>query len=111
MGFKQSTRMIKKILVASFLALFMGAFTQTVRAASSIEIVDNEAQQVTISVSGEGVLRVTGAAGQTLYVYNVTGVRVMSVKVDGSDKSYNLNLSKGCYIVKVGKTVRKISIR
>lgn len=103
--------MIKKILVASFLALFMGGFPQTVKAASSIEIVDNETQQVTVSVSGEGVLRVTGASGQTLYVYNITGVRVLSVKVDGSDKSYNLNLSKGCYIVKVGKTVRKISIR
>ncbi len=103
--------MIKKILVASFLVFFMGGLPQMAKAASSIEIVDNETEQVTVSVSGEGVLRVTGAAGQTLYVYNITGVRVLSVKVDGSDKSYNLNLSKGCYIVKVGKTVRKISIR
>lgn len=103
--------MIKKILVASFLVFFMGRLPQMAKAASSIEIVDNETEQVTVSVSGEGVLRVTGAAGQTLYVYNITGVRVLSVKVDGSDKSYNLNLSKGCYIVKVGKTVRKISIR
>ncbi|MDD3387351.1 MAG: secretion protein, partial [Prevotella sp.] len=29
----------------------------------------------------------------------------------GADKSYNLNLPKGCYIVKVGKVVRKVSIR
>ncbi len=89
----------------------MGGLPQMVKASTSIEIIDNEPQQVTISVSGEGVLRVTGASGQTLYVYNITGVRVLSVKVDGSDKSYNLNLSKGCYIVKVSKTVRKISIR
>ncbi len=103
--------MIKNILIVSVFALFMAAMPQTAEATSAIEIVDNEPQPVTIAVSSEGVLRVTGASGQTLYVYNITGVRVMSVKVDGADKSYNLNLSKGCYIVKVGKTVRKISIR
>lgn len=89
----------------------MGVLPQTAKAASAIEIIDNETQQVGISISSEDVLHVTGASGQTLYIYNVTGVRVMSVKVDGADKNYNLNLPKGCYIVKVGKTVRKISIR
>lgn len=105
------TLMAKKILLGFLFTLLMGGLPQVANAASAIEIVDNEAQAVSVSVSNEGVLRVTGAAGQTLYVYNITGVRVLSVKVDGSDKSYNLNLSKGCYIVKVGKTVRKISIR
>ncbi len=85
--------------------------TVNVSAAPAIEIVDIESEAITISVSGESVLRVTGAAGQTLHIYNVTGVRVMSIKVDGSDKSYNLNLTRGCYIVKVGNVVRKISIR
>lgn len=83
----------------------------TLSATSAVEIVDNDFQAVAISVNSESVLRVTGAAGETLYIYNVTGVRVMSVKVDGADKSYNLNLPKGCYIVKVGKVARKISIR
>ena len=41
----------------------------------------------------------------------MAGVKVMSIKVEGQDKKYELNLPKGCYIVKVGKTVRKISIR
>lgn len=103
--------MIKRILFISFLSLMTGLLPQTAHAASAIEIVDNETQQVTISISNESVLHVTGASGLTLYIYNVTGVRVMSVKVDGADKSYNLNLPKGCYIVKVGKTVRKISVR
>lgn len=35
----------------------------------------------------------------------------MSVKVDGGDKHYTLNFPKGCYIVKVGNVVRKVSIR
>ena len=53
----------------------------------------------------------SGADGEVLHIYNVTGVRVMSIKVDGYEKSYTLNLPKGCYIVKIGKTVRKITIR
>ena len=35
----------------------------------------------------------------------------MNVRVDGSDKHYTLSFPRGCYIVKVGKVVRKISIR
>jgi len=31
--------------------------------------------------------------------------------VEGQDKRFDLNLPKGCYIVKVGKVVRKISIK
>lgn len=103
--------MTKKILyMAVAVALMLGVPKQA-QAEPFIEIIENDFQVVAISVNADGVLHVTGASGQTLYVYNVTGVRVMSIKVDGSDRSYNLNLPKGCYIVKVGKTVRKISIR
>lgn len=101
-----------KRLLSCFLMVFMlTSVPMTLSATSAVEIVDNDFQAVAISVNSESVLRVTGAAGETLYIYNVTGVRVMSVKVDGADKSYNLNLPKGCYIVKVGKVARKISIR
>lgn len=67
-------------------------------------------QDITVYVSGS-TLHVVGAAGLNLSIYNITGVRVMSLKVDGSDKSYELSLAKGCYIVKVGNVVRKISIK
>lgn len=77
---------------------------------NALEIVENDVQAISISVSGSTV-RVVGASGMVLSVYNVTGVRVMSMKIDSSDKSYELDLPKGCYILKVGKTVRKISIR
>lgn len=102
--------MVKYILSFFLLAALLVSAPMKSAAMPAIEIVENDFQTITISVSQDAVLRVTGAAGQTLYVYNVTGVRVMSIKVDGSDKSYNLNLPKGCYIVKVGKVVRKISI-
>lgn len=79
-------------------------------AEASVLIIEQESQRITVSVSGS-VLRVSGADGEVLHIYNVTGVRVMSITVDGYEKSYTLNLPKGCYIVKIGKTVRKITIR
>lgn len=79
-------------------------------AEASVLIIEQESQRITVSVSGS-VLRVSGADGEVLHIYNVTGVRVMSIKVDGYEKSYTLNLPNGCYIVKIGKTVRKITIR
>ena len=73
-------------------------------------MIDNDYQNISISVN-ESVLHITGANGLVMQIYNVAGVRVMSVKVEGPDKRFELNLPKGCYIVKVGKVVRKISIR
>ncbi len=104
--------MIKHILFSFVLAIGVlgNAFTTYAAPVMGIEVVGADSQDIVVYVSGS-TLHVIGAAGQNLYVYNVTGVRVMSLKVDGSDKSYELNLSKGCYIVKVGNVVRKISIR
>lgn len=82
----------------------------TVQANTAIEILDNEPQGITINVR-ESVVQIVGANGETLHIYNVAGVRIKSIKIDGDDKRFELNLPKGCYILKVGKTVRKISVR
>ncbi len=74
------------------------------------DITEVETSGVTIAISGSQV-HVCGASGQTLEVYNVAGVRVGSYKIDGDDKTLTLNLTKGCYILKIGKVVRKVSIR
>ncbi|GAB6981687.1 hypothetical protein JCM15908A_00620 [Prevotella dentasini JCM 15908] len=102
---------MKKIF-AYILICSMAIFASPMRlqANTAIEVIEQEAQNIIISVSGS-VLQVVGANDEVLQIYNVTGVRVMSVRVDGNDKRYNLNLPKGCYIVKVGKVVRKIYIR
>lgn len=105
--------MTKNILSLSLAALLMISVPAVSMAEPMIEIMDMndiDTQGITISVN-QNVLHVSGAAGQVLQIYNVTGVCVMTVKVDGDEKHYDLNLQKGCYIVKVGKVVRKISIR
>ena len=102
--------MIKNILIFSMASILISSIPVMSHAETAIEIIDNDYQSVTISVQ-ESVLHVTGANGQVLQIYNVAGVMVKSIKVEGNDRRYELNLSKVCYIVKVGKTVRKISIR
>lgn len=74
------------------------------------DVTEEEIQQPTIIVNGTNI-RVTNANGQTLEVYDVAGVRVATLCIDSDDKAFHLNLTKGCYILKVGKTVRKVAIR
>ncbi|MGP1417299.1 T9SS type A sorting domain-containing protein [Prevotella fusca] len=103
--------MIKNIFTPFLFTLLLSVGAAApMQARMATDLIEQDFQTASISVVGN-VLHVTGAEDELLSIYNVTGVRVMSVKVDGSDKRYTLNLPKGCYIVKVGKLVRKVSIR
>ncbi|MGP1551031.1 MAG: T9SS type A sorting domain-containing protein [Prevotella fusca] len=103
--------MIKNIFTPFLFTLLLSVGAAApMQARTATDLIEQDFQTASISVVGN-VLHVLGAEDELLSIYNVTGVRVMSVKVDGSDKRYTLNLPKGCYIVKVGKLVRKVSIR
>lgn len=92
--------------------LFLTALSLPINAAPSVMIIDQEQmQQPAITFAAESTLRITNANGMMLTIYNVAGVRVHAVKIEGMDKHIDINLPKGCYIVKVGKVVRKISIK
>ena len=98
------------LLALSLLAVLSIGMPQTSKANTAIEITEQITPVVSITVA-QSILHITGANGQTLQIYNVTGVCVMNIRIEGNDKRYDLNLPKGCYIVKVGKVVRKISLR
>lgn len=104
--------MTKYILTTIMMALLTVCAPVQVRANAAIEIIENDLQPTAanITVNG-GTIRVFGANGKTMYVYNLAGVRIHSIKVEGADRTYDLNLSKGCYIIKVGTTVRKVSLK
>ena len=102
--------MANKVLAFLVCMVLATAVPVVSQAETMIEIIDNDTQNIAISVT-ETTLHISGASGQMVHIYNVAGVRVMSVKVEGMDKKFELNLSKGCYIVKVGKVVRKRSIK
>ena len=64
----------------------------------------------TINVEGRTV-SITGANGMTLEVVSLTGRAVASYKIESPAQRLELNLPKGCYILKIGKTVRKVTVR
>ena len=101
--------MTKRLLLMFGMAGLLLAVPNMAKAIEAVEIVEQVEQSISVAFYN-GVLHVSGANGQTLQIYNVTGVRIMSFRVEGNDKRYELSLPKGCYIVKVGKVVRKISI-
>lgn len=72
------------------------------------EMIDEPAVTITVS---EKTVTVSGAQGETLEVVSLTGRPVASYKIESPSQRVELNLAKGCYILKVGKVVRKISIR
>lgn len=92
------------------LILMLTVIAAPLTAPAMTDITDNFTEEITVTFDTSAI-RVTGANGQTLDVYNVAGMKVMSLKVEGDDWHTNVSLPKGCYIVKVGTFVRKISIR
>lgn len=101
--------MIRNTIIASLLVAVFACIPAKMSAAQMIELIEVELQIQITAV--DNYVHITGANGQVMHVYNVAGVRVMSVKVEGAEKRIDLNLPKGCYIVKVGKTARKISVK
>ncbi len=67
-------------------------------------------EDITISVNGQWVV-INGAQGQVLEVVSLTGRRVMTLKIESPAQRVELNVPKGCYILKVGKVVRKVAVR
>jgi len=63
-----------------------------------------------ISVDGN-IVSVNGASGMKMEVVSLTGRAVASYKIEGPAQRIELNLPKGCYILKVGKTVRKVTVQ
>ena len=104
--------MKKRLLIISLVTSF--ALTMpVVKAAANAEPAPLEQAQdedITISVSGQTVL-VNGAQGKTLEVISLTGRQVFTVKIDSPSQRIELNVPKGCYILKIGKVVRKVAIR
>lgn len=87
---------------------FMPALQTT--ASARIELSEIEVQQIKIEQVGNSVV-IYGAAGKIVYVYNLIGVKVMSVPVDAAEKKIDLsNLGKGIYPVKVGNVSKKVHI-
>lgn len=99
--------MKRKHYIIALLTLFLSA---PLCATAAEEMAIQEETTITMAVRGSSV-HVCGAEGETLDIYNLAGVKVKSIHIDSEDKTFTLNLSKGCYVLKIGDVVRKMSIR
>ena len=102
------TRRILKYAFAMTLSLAVPVLTLASEMAAP-EFATEQSEPV-ISVQQSSVI-VTGAVGETLEVVSLTGKSLMTVRIDSPSQRIDLNVPKGCYILKVGKVVRKVTIR
>lgn len=103
--------MKKNIVTFGLLVLFSFAFMPSLAYAekpiAEISAIDND---IDIYVNGSSVT-VSNAQGMTLQVVSLTGKVISSIRIDSPSQRIDLNLSKGCYILKVGNVVRKVAIK
>ncbi|MGN0233362.1 MAG: T9SS type A sorting domain-containing protein [Bacteroidaceae bacterium] len=100
--------MKKIILLALPLALALSPINMVAQVEH--ESIETTTSGVTVTVNGN-VVRISGAAGEVMKVFNLTGAEVATIRIEGSEKTVTLSIPKGCYLLKVGKLVRKIYIR
>lgn len=109
--------MRKRLLNIVMIAVLAG-MSITASAASVNTAADNsfytaveQLDQVVI-IATESTVHVKNAEGQVLEIFDMTGQKVAVIKIDSDSKTIPLNdMKKGCYILRIGKTVRKIYIK
>ena len=104
---------MKKILImitaAFLLAIPMDVKAQDIQQQRTT--IEQEVAPITISVN-ESPIHIKNAEKMVIEIYNMTGVKVVTQRIDSSDKVIELdNLPKGCYIIKIGKVARKVYLR
>ena len=99
---------MKRIWIIALSMLLLGA-VPSIAHMQMEEPIEAEMEAVTLTIQ-DNKAHITNADGKTLEIYNLTGVRVARIRIEGNDKQIALNLTRGCYIMKVGKVVRKVTI-
>ncbi len=102
--------MAKRLQILALGALLL-TMPLSMAAQTMHEETKTEMPAATLTVKGNQV-RINDAEGQVLKIYNLTGTEVKHYRLEANDVQLNLgHLPKGYYIIKVGKVVRKISVR
>lgn len=100
---------MKKIYIIS-LTLAMAIAPISMLAETERDGIEMSVSGITLSIK-DGNVTISGANGEVMEIFNLTGVKVSTIRIDSSEKTFALNLPKGCYLIKVGKIVRKISVQ
>ena len=105
---------MKRIVIIVSAVLALALFVPTKASSSVLKeyvagIMVLQDSEVTITYS-QGSVYVTGGEGLTIEVVSLTGNKVYEEVITSPSQKFDLNIPKGCYIVKVGKVVRKVSV-
>lgn len=102
--------MMKRILIYT-IAFFAIGISPVIAQEQSRQTIEGEISATSVTVQG-AIIHIKNASNMTVDIYNITGVKVYSHRIESSEQSFELNnLQKGCYIIKIGKFVRKIYIK
>ena len=103
--------MQKKLLILATAALF--TFSIPTQAATMVyELgIAEQVEESQPTIKDKNSVTVQEAQGLVLEVVSLTGKAIASYKIETPSQHIELNLPKGCYILKVGKTVRKVTLR
>ena len=103
-------RLYSAILITSLLFGFgFSAYSQENQNGFVME--QPEKQEVKIVYTGEKVSIENLPKDDVLEVFNIMGVKIYSRRVSAGTNEYDLELPKGYYILKVGKTTKKIAVK
>lgn len=103
--------MKKNTLFLFLLVLFLLLPDLSAQESRKYTPIENEQAAVTLIIIGNDVRVQNASIGSVLEVYNILGVKLYSVRIDSTDKTITLNLPKGCYVLKIEQTVRKVVIK
>ena len=92
------------------LTLMLSAPVLAVPVMMELMVVEQIDSEVTMVVEGNTVT-VNGAEGLVLEIISLTGRKVAQYEINSPSQRIELNLTKGCYVFKIGKVVRKVAIR
>lgn len=101
---------MRKIILTMTLTLMLSAPVLAVPVMMELMAVEQIDSEVTIVVEGNTVT-VNGAEGLVLEVISLTGRKVAQYEINSPSQRIELNLTKGCYVFKIGKVVRKVAVR
>ncbi|MBR0260155.1 MAG: T9SS type A sorting domain-containing protein [Prevotella sp.] len=104
--------MTKRLLILSVVMSMMLSVPVFVMAAEAdwLQTEQTIDDDISITVDGQWVT-INGAQGLTLEIVSLTGRQIKTIKIESPAQRIELNVPKGCYILKIGKLVRKVAIR
>ena len=99
------------LIIATAISLAFAIPSQAMTMIAEMGVAEQVEETTPTIKLDKNAVTVQGGNGMVLEVVSLTGKAVASYKIEGPAQRVELNLPKGCYILKVGKTVRKITLR